>query len=239
MHINCFSVKFWFNIFNNHLEVLNDLSASLKTEFSNFQVNNESPNLFAPIIEGHNPHQNHLTFSKINLQYTKENVTMQDFKQFKETVFTLFDILSKYLNVAHSALYLNIEMDGEEFLKQITSKTLSSKFYDDDLIDVSLKLGKKKEDLFYKIVTVLNKKQLQIPEIYYDNGEMVPIPLISWYNSKISKEIIEVSYEINDKYSFDNTKDYQTTEFYLNKMLYILENEYESDIENILKKGKF
>ena len=31
----------------------------------------------------------------------------------------------------------------------------------------------------------------------------------------VENEIIDISYEINDKYSFDFTKNYHTTEFYL------------------------
>ena len=49
----------------------------------------------------------------------------------------------------------------------------------------------------------------------------------------------DISYEINDKYSFDFTKNYHTTEFFLNKMLYLLENNYESDVKNLLEKGNF
>ena len=239
MKINCFSVTFWFNMFTNHLEVLNELSSSLKDEFSNFKIYNDNPNIFAPVIEAHEKWKKHLTFSKINFQYTLENVTSKDFKKFKEMVFILFDILTKYLEVAHSALYINIEVEDKEALKTITDKTISSKFYTDDLIDISLKLGKKEEDLFYKIVTILNKKELQIKPQTTTDGLEVPLPLISWYDSKVGKEIIEIAYEINDKYSFDFTKNYHTTDFYLNKMLYILEHSLENDITNVLKKGKF
>ena len=44
--------------------------------------------------------------------------------------------------------------------------------------------------------------------------------------------------EINDKYSFDFTKNYHTTDFYLNKMLYILINDFQDEINDFID-GKF
>ena len=67
----------------------------------------------------------------------------------------------------------------------------------------------------------------------------MPLPLTSWYGAKDDGEIIEISYEINDKYSFDFTKNYHTTEFYLNKMIYVFESDLESDIDLVIKKGEF
>ena len=55
----------------------------------------------------------------------------------------------------------------------------------------------------------------------------------------LENEIIDISYEINDKYSFDFTKNYHTTEFFLNKMLYVLEQDLEKDINNLIYKGVF
>ena len=67
----------------------------------------------------------------------------------------------------------------------------------------------------------------------------MPIPLISWNGAFVENEIIDISYEINDKYSFDFTKNYHTTEFFLNKMLYLLESNYENDIKSLLEEGIF
>ena len=65
------------------------------------------------------------------------------------------------------------------------------------------------------------------------------MPVVSWYDAIASKDLLDISYELNDKYSFDFTKNYHTTEFYLNKMLYIIENNFLKDIDNFLDKGKF
>ena len=54
MKINCFSGTFWFNIVDNHQEILKVLSTSLKDEFPSFNVLNETDNLLVPIITGFN-----------------------------------------------------------------------------------------------------------------------------------------------------------------------------------------
>ena len=78
-----------------------------------------------------------------------------------------------------------------------------------------------------------------MPKEVDDKGRFIPLPLISFNGSFVENEMIDISYEINDKYLYDFTKNYSTTEFYLNKMLYLLFSDIESDINNILEKGKF
>ena len=92
-----------------------------------------------------------------------------------------------------------------------------------------------------KALEVITKSTLQIkfPKKIDELGRVVPIPLIPWQEALEEQDILEVIYEINDKCSFDYEKNYHTTEFYLNKMLYILENDYESDIDSLIEKGEF
>ncbi len=235
MKINCFSGTFWFNIVDNHQEILKVLSTSLKDEFPSFNVLNETDNLLVPIITGFNNSAS-IAFSKINLQYTMEKVTMENFDLFKERILKLFDILTtNNIEVLHSAIYLNGEVVEDDALNGIIKNTVNSKVSSDDLVDVTLKLGKKHEDIFYKIITILNKKQIKVST----KGAMLPLPLVSWYGAYTEHELIEFSYEINDKYSFDTTKDYHTTEFYLNKMLYLLENDAIDDFNNLIKNGEY
>ncbi len=239
MKVNCFSITFWFNIFENPNELLNSFQNFFQDEYSNYQIYNASNNVFASIIEASSP-QSNMAFSQINFSYTIHNVLMEDFENFKVKVLNLYDILTeKGVEILHCAIFANTEFTSKDALKAITKKTISSKFCNDDLIDITLKLGKKYEDLFYKIISVLNKKQLKIPQKFDAKGNLIPLPLTSWYGVKDDGEIIEISYEINDKYSFDFTKNYHTTEFYLNKMLYVFVNDLESDIDLVIKKGEF
>lgn len=241
MKINCFSVTFWFNIFDNHKDVIELFQEKLGDEYNNFNITNKESNLLLPVISAINKEKmTNISMSQINLQYNMDKVILSDFAKFKKRVLEIFDILNATnIEIAHTAIFINGEMTNNKALEKIVEQTLNPKIISEDLVDTTLKLGKKEEDLFYKIMTILNKKQIKLPKKVDDKGRIVPIPLISWNGAFVENEIIEISYEINDKYSFDFTKNYHTTEFYLNKMLYILENDFESDIQNILTKGEF
>ncbi len=241
MKINCFSVTFWFNIFTNHNEILEVLQKSLKDEYSKFNVFNYTDNLINPIITAfNNEKRTNMSFSQINFQYNMDNVTFDDIDTFTSNTLNLFDILiNNGVEILHTSLFINGEEEVSDGLKLIAEHTISNKIYNSNLVDMTLKLGKCHEEQFYKIVTILNKKQVKLPQVKDSAGRNIPIPLISWHGAYVEKEIVDASYEINDKYSFDFTSDYHTTEFHLNKMLYLLKEDFKSDIDNIIKKGKF
>lgn len=241
MKINCFSVTFWFNIVDNHSEILKIFQNNLSDEYTNFNLRNIDNNLLASVITAiNNEKMTNITMSQINLQYNMDNVKKTDFSKFKKRALELFEMLeSANIEVCHTDLFINSEIIDNCALEKITNNTINSSIISDDLVDVNIKFGKKEEDLFYKIITLLNKKQIKLPKKVDELGRLIPIPLISWNGAFVENEIIDISYELNDKYSFDFTKNYHTTEFYLNKMLYILENNYEDDINNLIENGKF
>ena len=241
MKINCFSVTFWFNIFEEHSVVLESLQKSFNEEYSKFNVYNYTKNLINPIITAiNNEKRTNISMSQINLQYNMDKVTFEDYEVFQNKVFKLFEILAENnITILHTSIFVNSELISENAFKKITQNTLVNIMQNDDFVDITLKLGKKHEDLFYKIITILNKKQMKLPKKVDEKGRLIPIPLISWNNSFVENEIIDISYEINDKYSYDFTKNYQTTEFNLTKMLFILKDTFKEDINSILEKGQF
>jgi len=241
MKINCFSITFWFNIFDNHKDILETFQEKFIDEYNNFNIKNLDNNLLSPIITAYNNEKmTNISMSQINLQYNMDKVTMNEFEKFKLRALEIFAILSLHgIEVSHTALFINSEIIDEKSLEKITNNILNPKLVSEDLVDTTLKFGKKEEDLFYKIITLLNKKQIKLPKKVDNLGRIIPIPLISWNGAFVENEIIDISYEINDKYSFDFTKNYHTTEFFLNKMLYLLENNYESDIKSLLEDGIF
>ena len=241
MNINCFSVTFWFNILSNPNELLNSLQVLLKDEYTKFELFNKSDNLLLPIIRSINGEKKtNIVITQVNLQYNMDNVSLDNIDEFKEKVLSLYDLLNKNnIKVLHTSLFVNAELVKEDALKSITKNTINKSLQNDDLVDMSLKLGKCYEELFYKIITVFNKKQIKLPKVVDEEGRAVPIPLISWNGALVENELLDISYEINDKYSYDFTKNYNTTEFYLNKMLFVLFDNLESDINNIIDNGKF
>ncbi len=242
MKINCFSVTFWFNIYLDHAEILKDFNLELKEEYQNFTISNtDDNNLLTPLIMASNSEKkSNLTFSRINLQYTLEDTNFTSFKHFKDITLKLLEILeTNNITVLHSSLFISGEKEIAKALELITKSTLNKSLISDDLVDASLKLAKKCDDQFYKFISIMNKKQIKFPKKIDELGRVVPIPLIPWQEALEEQDILEVIYEINDKCSFDYEKNYHTTEFYLNKMLYILENDYESDIDALIEKGEF
>ncbi len=242
MKINYLSITFWFDIFTNHNDLITPLKDVFNDEFETYNIRSElSNNLLIPILTSINTQQmTNISVTQINLQYNVDKIEWNDFHTFKEKALNLYDaLINSGVHVLHTAVYMNVEMEDNSPLEKITKNIINKKLCTDDLVDVSLKFGKKHEDLFYKIINVLNKKQIKIINKLDEYGRNTPIPLISWNDSKVEKEIIEIQYEINDKYSFDHTKDYHTTDFYLNKMLYLLENDIKDDINNLIDKGEF
>lgn len=239
MKINCFSVTFWFNIINEPNEILKELQSSL-TEFNKYELFNKTDNLLTPIVRSvNNEQKTNIIVTQINLQYNMDNVSLKDSNLFKEKVTNIYNLLNKInIEILHTSIFINGEIIKENALDCLTKNTINPSL-NNDLVDVSLKLGKCHEELFYKIVTIFNKKQIKLPKTVDKFGNLVPIPLISWHGALVENELIDVSYEINDKYLYDSTSNYSTTEFYLNKMLYILFSDLESDIDNIIEKGKF
>ncbi len=241
MKYNCFGITFWFNIFNDYNIILNSLQKEFKDEYNKFDVFSLSDNLLNPIIVGVNNNlMTNISFSPIKLQYSMDKVSIEDYESFEEKALKLFNLLNDNgITVCHTSVFINAEEEMTDILKVITKNAISKKFNDDDFVDFSLKIGKKHEDLFYKVITVLNKKQVKLPHITDNNGNVIPYPLLSWQEATFEREIVDLSYEINDKYSYDHNKDYHTTEFYLNKMLFLLKDNFNDDIHNVIEKGKF
>lgn len=241
MKINCFSVTFWFNIYEEHNQLLEFLQKEFKEEYPKFNIYNYTNNLLNPIITAINHEKKtNISISQINLRYNMDKVSFKDFDFFQEKTLKLFEILTENnVTVLHASIYINAELMQENALEIISKNTIVPTLYNEDIVDMTLKIGKKHEDLFYKIVTILNKKQMKLPKKVDEKGRLIPLPLISWNNSFVENEIIDISYEINDKYLYDFTKNYQTTEFYLNKMLFVLKDSFDDDVHSIIEHGKF
>ncbi len=237
MKTNYLSATFWFNIFEDHSKFIELIQTQLPNEFEEYKIISEKPiNFHQPLLTFMNKKERtNILFSQISLQY---NMDIANISKFQETVLKLYEILSENgITILHTAIFASNEMICENALDKITTKLLNSKSISPDLVDVNFKFGKKYEDIFYKIISILNEKKIELPS--KDNlGNNIPLPLISWNDATLKEEIIEIAYEINDKLSFDTEKNYHTTESYLNKMLYIFKNDLQDDINNLLNKGE-
>lgn len=240
MKLNCVNLTFWFNIYEEHSKILNSFLKELNPEFQKFDINNQT-NLFAPVVVGeNNVEETKITMSYINLQYTMENVNIEDLPTFKNRVLKLFEILkNNNIEILHTSLFSNSEILSKSALEKMIKNIFKSSIRTSNLNDSMIRLVKTEEDLFYKIITLEHKKQITLQKKIDEKGRIVPIPLLSFCKANIENESIEISYELNDKYSFDTEEYYHTAEFYLTKMLYLFENNFKEDINNLLEKGRF
>ena len=238
MKPNFLSITFWFNIYDDHQKFIDIINDNLANEFTEIKVyEQDDNNLFKPKLTAFNRQSNNnLTFSKVNLQY---NMELIDRNKFSDIALKIYEMLvDNGIVVMHTAIYAEVELVDNNALKTITQNLLNSSISGQDLIDVNLHFGIKCEDAFYKIISLMNKRQIELPRKYDSLNREIPIPLISWMDATLKDEVIDISYEINDKLLFDTEKNYHTELAYLNKMLYILKNNLEDDINSLINKGK-
>ncbi len=238
MKPNFLSITFWFNIYDDHQKFIDIINDNLANEFTEIKVyEQDDNNLFKPKLTAFNrQNNNNLTFSKVNLQY---NMELIDRNKFSDIALKIYEMLvDNGIVVMHTAIYAEVELVDNNALKTITQNLLNSSISGQNLIDVNLHFGIKCEDAFYKIISLMNKRQIELPRKYDSLNREIPIPLISWMDATLKDEVIDISYEINDKLLFDTEKNYHTELAYLNKMLYILKNNLEDDINSLINKGK-
>ena len=188
MKYNFFGVTFWFNIYENHTEILNVFKERLSDEYQEFNLRTLDKNLINPVlIAVNNELRTNIRMSQINFQYTMDKVEKKDLERFKERVLELFSILKEQnVDILHTSVCLNAEFVDDDAIDKLTN-LLNPKYTNDYLVDASFKVGKKEEDLFYKIISLTNKKQIKLPRVVDEQNRAVPIPLISWNGSLIVK----------------------------------------------------
>lgn len=236
MKIVHFGVTFWFNIYDEYSTLLETLKEKLKDEYSSFSYNNiDEHNLLSPVITAiNNDKKTNMHVTRISAQYNMDNVDMNDFEEFQERAINIFNILNdENANVLYCSVVINAEKECEEPLDIINNNVLKEELINDNLTETDIKLANIIDDQFYKVIRLTNNKQIKIARKMDKKNREVPVPLISLNGAYIERECIVIDYEINDRYLYDFTNDYHTTDFYLNKMLYLAKENFESDIDSL------
>lgn len=117
----------------------------------------------------------------------------------------IYSLLSNTLNISilYSAILVLCEVDENNPMNLIKTSLLSDKL-EGDYCDTGVRIGEIIDDKFYKNFSFNTTKQITInKKIDADHREII-LPLISLTNATIDKEGITITYEINDKYQFDN-----------------------------------
>ena len=86
MNILHFGVTFWFNIYDDYKNLLENLSQELKDEFTSFNYSAEqNQNLLAPVISTiNNEKRTNMHVTRISAQYNMDNVNLENYEEFKD-----------------------------------------------------------------------------------------------------------------------------------------------------------
>ena len=83
MNILHFGVTFWFNIYDDYGNLLENLRQELKEEFASFNYSTEqNNNLLTPVISAiSNEKRTNMHVTRISAQYNMDNVNIENFKR--------------------------------------------------------------------------------------------------------------------------------------------------------------
>ena len=246
MRINNIVVTFWFNKVTDIKNKINYFEDELKEYFHGINsigvpadINPDYPRLTAISDSGHTK----LNVSMINLQITtnfdKEFSSDYEkcFDYIKQRVLKIYNLLTKQLeiNILYGAIFVLCEVDDKNPMDLIKGNLLSPKL-DSNYCGLGVKIAEVIDNKFYKSLSFNTTKQITINKKLNASKTEIILPLISLTNAVVEKEGIAISYEINDKYLFDNEENYSMNLEILNSMLSIAREDISNEITKKINK---
>lgn len=243
MKINNIVVTFWFNKITDIKNKISYFESELNEYFHGINsigvpadISPEYPRLTATSDSGHTK----LNVSMINLQMVTNfdsefNTNYNEcFDYIKQRALKAYNLLTKKLNinVLYGAILVLCEVDDENPMNLIKTNLLSDKL-NGNFCESGVKIAEIIDDKYYINLSFNTTKQITINKKIEGDQKDIILPLISLTNAAVEKEGVAISYEINDKYLFDNEEKHSLNLENLNSMLDIAEK----DISNkIMKK---
>ena len=155
-----------------------------------------------------------------------------------EDIQLLFDVLKDLYDL--NIIYSSIKFEANKVDNKVVDKMAKLLLLDkDDYEDLSFKRVRKIDNSYYECV-ILNSSK----EINFDIPVPTPNPkendlytrsmLISTSEAKVGKTLVAVNYEINDRLSFNNDKDYLSTKESIRGLIIELKDFVEKRLNNLL-----
>ena len=245
MRIKNIIVTLWFNKYDNLKTMSEIINENFKMYFPVCQFMALPANMdpIIPRITGKSG-SGHSSFSMstINAQITTnyDNNFNEDydkcFEYIEERVKKLYELLQNQgIDIFYSAIFVNLEKDSENPIEMINNNLINERLKNDNLNEIGMRMALVEEDSFYKIIVVNNSKDYTMQR-EIKSGENIILPLISLRDAKITKEYISISYELNDKYSFDNKENYSNSIDIINRMFLKAKEDIANNIEALIKE---
>lgn len=247
MKIKNIIVTFWFNRYNNIKDIFEIFNSKLGEYFPAFNMTNLPSNVdpIIPRITARSK-SGHSTFnmSNINVQLItdydeKYNTNFENCLNYiEERVKKIYEILVlNQIEVLYSAIFVNLDKIIDSPIDMIKNNLLSESVRNNTFSEVGMRTSMIVEDKFYRILTINNAKDFTMQKQIVPGQNEIIMPLISLHDAEIVNEYISISYELNDKYSFDSVEDYKNNSDIMNKMFEQVKNDLSNNIEEFIQNG--
>ena len=100
---------------------------------------------------------------------------------------------------------------------------------------MNLKFTSLVDEQYTETIQIINNKKVELTKIVDEKDREIPFNLLSLGDLNIVDEGFLFEYELTDRYLYDTNKNYNTTEFHVNKILYTIKDNFENEVERYLK----
>lgn len=246
MKYNAMQVTFWFNEIDNFKDLQNILDKELNKIFSPFNLTGV-PSNFDPIIPRINSNTigGHTVFnmSKINVKISTrfDNDYVNDFTKCYEYVKQkseeIFDVLTTDCNikVLYSAIQVNCEYEEKNPVEKIV-KNIFNKDNSENYAEIGARFSEKVDDKYYYNISINDAKVVSFTKKIEQGAksQVIIIPLIPERKVTVEKTVLAFVVEINDKYSYNQIENYNTTKRNFDNIFEICSKKMEELSKNVI-----
>ena len=246
MKINSITINFWYKELldspsNKVFELEDNLNSLLHNHFMYSDMPSKE-NIDIPRVQCISDDKKiYFTMSLVSATLTI-NVSEMDKDDIvlfvNENIQLLYDVLKDLYNleIIYSSIKLEATKQDNKVIDKLVNKLSLSK---DDYEDLSFKEVKKVDDTYYECIVLNSSKEInfdiQVPvENPKENDLYTRSMLVSTSEAKIGKVLLTVNYEINDRLSYNNDKDYLSTKESIRGLIIELKDFVEKRLNKLL-----
>ena len=247
MKYNAMRVTFWFNEIDNFKELQNILDAELNKYFSPFNLTGV-PSNFDPIIPRINSNTlgGHTIFnmSKINAQISTSfdndyvNNLTKCYEYVKQKAEEILNVLTQKcnINILYSAIQVNCEYEEKNPVEKILNN-IFNKDSDENYAEIGARFSKKIDDKYYYNISINDAKVVSFTKKIEQGSksQTIIIPLIPEREVTVEKTVLAFVVEINDKYSYNQIGDYNTTKENFDNIFKICSEKMDELSKNVIE----
>lgn len=246
MKINSITINFWYKeLLDSPSSKVYELEDNLNSLLHNHFMYSDMPskeNIDIPRVQCISDDKKiYFTMSLVSATLTI-NVSDKDNDDIvmlvNENIQLLYDVLKDLYNleIIYSSIKLEATKQDNKVIDKLVNKLSLSK---DDYEDLSFKEVKKVDDTYYECVVLNSSKEInfdiQVPvENPKENDLYTRSMLVSTSEAKIGKVLLTVNYEINDRLSYNNDKDYLSTKESIRGLIIELKDFVEKRLNKLL-----